>query len=235
VNLTSPTVLELWEAGLHLAPAPRAELLLQATGEDDISGWSVGRRDSSLLERYCPGEGPIDALADCPVCGAVMDVSVDPQLLTSSPTNGQVTVEQGGYVVSARPPTVADLQDLPTNGDEQTMRGFLLERCVVSATRGDQTLRVGDLPGDVVDQVELALDEADPAADIRLELTCEECQAPWTESLDPVLFAWSAVESSARRLATDVHLLAHSYGWSEQDILALSPFRRHLYLSAVAP
>lgn len=235
MNLTSPTVLDLWEAGLQLAPAPRAVLLLQATGEDDISDWSVGRRDSSLLERYCASGGTIDALADCPACGAVMDVPVDPRMLAAAPGRGQVTVEHEGYVVSARPPTVADLQDLPANGDEETMRWFLLERCVGSAARGGQSLRVGDLPGDVVDLVEVALDEADPAADVRLELTCEECRAAWTESLDPVVFAWAAVESSARRLATDVHVLAHSYGWSEQEILALSPFRRHLYLSAVGP
>ena len=119
--------------------------------------------------------------------------------------------------------------------DEETMRWFLLERCVGSATRDGERVRACDLPSDVAGVVELALDEADPAADIRLELTCEECRTAWTESLDPVVFAWSAVESSARRLAIDVHLLAHAYGWSEQEILALSPFRRHLYLSAVGP
>ena len=235
MSLTSPTVLDLWEAGLPLAPVPRAVLLLQATGEDDISGWSVGRRDSSLLERYCVAGGTIDALADCPACGAVLDVSLDPRMLAASPGRGQVTVEHEGYVVTARPPTVADLHDLPADGDEESMRWFLLERCVDSATRGGEGLRVRDLPGSVVDLVEVALDEADPAADVRLQLTCEECRAVWTESLDPVVFAWSAVESSARRLATDVHLLAHSYGWSEQEILDLSPFRRHLYLSAVGP
>lgn len=231
----SPTVLDLWEAGLQLAPGPRALLLLRATGEDDVGAWSVGRRDSSLLQRYCTEGGTIDALADCPACGAVMDLSLDPRMLAATPSRGQVTVEHGGYVVSARPPTVQDLQDLPTDGDEETMRWFLLERCVVSATRGAEVLRVGDLPDDVLDLVERALDEADPAADIRIELTCEECRGTWTEPLDPVVFAWSAVESAARRLATDVHLLAHSYGWSEREILALSPFRRHLYLSAVGP
>ena len=235
MNHSSPTVLDLWEAGLQVAPASRAVLLLQATGEDDISDWSVGRRDRSLLERYCSAGGTIDATTGCPTCGAAMDVSLDPRRLAAGEVRGQVTVEHDGYVVSARPPTVADLHDLPADGDEESMRWFLLERCVGSAARGGERLRARDLPGDVVDVVERALDEADPAADIRLELTCEECRTAWTESLDPVVFAWAVVESSARRLATDVHLLAHSYGWSEQEILALSPFRRHLYLSAVGP
>lgn len=235
MTLTSPTVLELWEAGLQLAPAPRAVLLLQATGEEDVGDWSVGRRDSSLLERYCASGGTIEALADCPACGAVMDVSLDPRTLAAAPGRDRVTVEHEGFVVSARPPTVADLQNLPTDDDEEAMRRFLLERCIVSAARDGECLGVGDLPEDVVDLVELALDEADPSADIRLGLTCAECRAAWTESLDPVVFAWSAVEGSARRLATDVHLLAQAYGWSEREILALSPFRRHLYLSAVGP
>ena len=235
MNHSSPTVLDLWEAGLQVAPAPRAVLLLQATGEDYISDWSVGRRDRSLLERYCAAAGTIEAITECPACGATMDVSLDPRRLAAGEVRSQVTVEHEGYVVSARPPTVADLQHLPPHGDEETMRWFLLERCVGSAARDGERVGVGDLPDDVVDLVERALDEADPAADIRLDLTCEECRTAWTESLDPVVFAWSAVESSARRLATDVHLLAHSYGWSEQEILALSSFRRHLYLSAVGP
>jgi hypothetical protein len=36
-------------------------------------------------------------------------------------------------------------------------------------------------------------------------------------------------------LFDDIHLLAQAYGWSEGEILALSPARRSAYLARVAP
>ena len=39
------------------------------------------------------------------------------------------------------------------------------------------------------------------------------------------------VEMAARRLLPEVHALASSYGWSEKEILALSPARRRSYIA----
>ena len=39
----------------------------------------------------------------------------------------------------------------------------------------------------------------------------------------------------ALRTLAEVHRLASAYGWREQDILALSPARRQLYLGMVGP
>lgn len=231
--LTSATVLDLWEAGLTMTPASRAALLLQATGETELSSWPVGRRDQALLENYCSGGRTLDAVAECPECGTALDVAFDPGALGGAADADTVTIEINGYLVRARPPTTGDLQALPAGTHVETLRMTLLERCVLTATHQRAPVTARELPGDVVAAVETALDNADPAADIRMALTCADCGASWSESLDPVLFAWSAVEASARRLATDVHALAHTYGWSEHEILALSPFRRHLYLSAV--
>lgn len=231
--LTSATVLDLWEAGLSMTPASRAALLLQANGDTDLHDWPVGRRDQALLEVYCSSGRTLDAVADCPQCGAVLDIALDPGALGGEVNEEPVTVEMNGYVVRARPPTMGDLEALPDASDVETLRMALLERCVLEASHERTAVVARELPTVVVAAVEAALDEADPAADIRIALTCADCAATWSESLDPVLFAWSAVEASARRLATDVHALAHTYGWSEREILALSPFRRHLYLSAV--
>ena len=232
---TPSTLLDLWEAGLPLAPLPRSVLLLEATGATGTAGWTVGRRDGALLERYCAPAGTIEALADCPGCGAALDVTLDPRRLAAGPARAEVTVAHDGYAVTARPPTVADLRALPTDGSEDELRDVLLGRCVLAATRRGKPVAATDLPAGVVERVEDALDEADPAADLRVALDCGECGAEWTETVDAVALAWSALERTARRLATEVHLLAGAYGWSEREILALSPFRRGLYLSAVAP
>ncbi len=140
-----------------------------------------------------------------------------------------------GYEVSARPPTAGDLAALRPGVDVQELALRLLERCLVSAQRDGVEVEARELPASVVTALEEALDDADPAADIRVPLTCQDCGNAWSETLDPVGFAWQAVETTARRLATDVHLLARAYGWSEGEVLGLSPFRRHLYLSAVEP
>jgi hypothetical protein len=41
------------------------------------------------------------------------------------------------------------------------------------------------------------------------------------------------VEDWASRLLLEVHALASVYGWSERDVLNLSPRRRRLYLDMV--
>jgi hypothetical protein len=241
-QLTPATVLELWEAGLGRSPAARADLLLSsavADGDDrrheDVAGWPVGRRDRTLLEHYCPSGAALEAVADCPSCGSALDVAVDTRALVAGSTTGPVAVEVGDHRVVVRAVTVGDLRALPAGAGPEAARSALLERCVVRATRGGNDVPPAELPAPVVERVEAALDDLDPTGDVVLVLTCDDCGESWAESLDPVRFAWAALESSARRLATEVHTLARAYGWSEQDILGLSAFRRHLYLSAVGP
>ncbi len=233
--LTSATVLDLWEAGLSMTPTARAVLLLEATGETDLGAWPVGRRDEELLARYCTGAWAREAVADCPGCGTALEVVFDPLELTGGGVDGQVRLEVGDYRVTARPPTVDDVAALPAGADVEAMRRYLLARCVIEAERLGEVVDAGDLPDHVVARLEDALDGADPAADIRFPMTCHDCGTTWSESLDPVVFAWSTIETAARHLAADVHTLARAYGWGEHEILGLSPFRRHLYLSAVGP
>jgi hypothetical protein len=51
--------------------------------------------------------------------------------------------------------------------------------------------------------------------------------------LDIITFFWMEIKTRARRLLTEVHLLARTYGWSENDILTMSPRRRTMYLQMV--
>ncbi len=232
MNPAPATVLDLWEAGLPRTPAGRAVLLLEAAGQEDAAGWPVGRGHLALLATWGETGRGLEALADCPGCGAVLDVAVDPRALPAG-TGGPITVLDGDFTVTARPPTMRDLEALSPTDDVESLRRQVLARCVQTATAAASPLTADALPAHVVDRVEAALDEADPAADLHLALSCPECGTTWSESLDPMALAWSAVERTARALATDVHTLAHAYGWSEAEILALSPFRRNLYLSAV--
>ena len=234
--MSSAGALDLWETGLSMTPAARAVMLLGATGLDDIDSLPVGTRDVALLQAYCHGRGAMAAVADCPQCGTTVDLDLDVDAFAAlDEPVPSVVVEQQEHRVVARIPTAADLAGLDPAARPSELARRLIARCVIEATCAGRPVDPADLPEDVTAVIEAALEQADPASDIRLTLSCPECSASWLEEVDPVRFAWSAVEADARRLATDVHTLAHAYGWSEEEILRLSPFRRHLYLSAVRP
>ncbi len=78
-----------------------------------------------------------------------------------------------------------------------------------------------------------AIEAADPQANLQFDLECAECGHAWQETFDIVSFFWTELEDLAVRTLQDVHALATAYGWSEDQILALSPTRRALYLSMI--
>jgi hypothetical protein len=71
---------------------------------------------------------------------------------------------------------------------------------------------------------------ADPLAEILLRFDCPSCGASFDESLDLTSFLWAEMEGRAKRMLLEVHTLASAYGWSEAEILSLSPARREVYL-----
>ena len=75
--------------------------------------------------------------------------------------------------------------------------------------------------------------DADPQADVRLALDCPACGHKFLAAFDVVAYFWSEINAWAYRLLGEVHTLASAYGWREDDILALSPWRRHVYLEMV--
>jgi C4-type Zn-finger protein len=232
--MTGTAALDVWEAGLTMTPAARALLLLDAAGHLDAGGWPIGRRDQTLVRAYLAANRSLAAVADCPACGEQLDLDLDPsELGTAYVAEVPVTVECDGYRVVARLPTGADLVRLPVSESPDVLRAELLGRCVVSAEQAGTAVEPSMLPESVVVAVESALEQADPGADVQLVMSCAACGAEWPESFDVVRFVWTSVESAARRLAIDVHVLAQAYGWAEAEILGLSSFRRHLYLSAV--
>ena len=112
-------------------------------------------------------------------------------------------------------------------------RRLLAERCVVEARRESGPVAAADLTEADVAALAAALAEADPGAELLLELRCPACESGWWELLDVATFVWTEVEVQARRLLREVHALARAYGWREADVLALSPRRRRLYLEMV--
>ena len=91
------------------------------------------------------------------------------------------------------------------------------------------------LPEGVAIAVSDRMAELDAQGDIQLSLTCPKCERVWTAPLDIVSYLWSEIHAWAGRTLRDVHALASVYGWTEGEILALSPGRRQAYLEMIRP
>ncbi|MFG2742512.1 T4 family baseplate hub assembly chaperone [Streptomyces chartreusis] len=232
-------LLATWEAGLAEAPTGRA-LLLHRTARPDVDATTlpvlpVGEREADLfaLRRALFGER-MQVRLGCAACCEDMEFDLDAGEFArslSGPDHSIVRVEQDGWDVRFRLPGVADLTAAARSADP---RAALLARCLVSAARDGADVAAGELPVPVQIRIAEAVQAADPGADVTLNIACPECGAATRAELDIASYLWTELDAWARDLLLDVHLLATSYGWSEPEILALSPLRRRYYLELCA-
>ena len=231
-------LLDVWEAGRGLDHTDRALLMLRCAGEPDGAGLSIGRRDGLLLDlRERLFGARIDAVESCPACAARLEVVFDiADVCVADPgmAAGWLDLAIDDYRITARPLTSDDLLATRGSGDVAAVRARLLERSLVEATEGGQARPASSLPQAVLEGVAAAIGEADPQAEVELELSCAECGHQWRRHFDIVEYLWSEIEQHGRQMLRDVHLLARAYGWDEDAVLRLSPWRRGCYLEMIA-
>ena len=225
---TADALLRLWEQGQGASSPERALLLLAAAEPepswDALGDLPLGVRDGRLLSlRERLFGRTLTATAICPGCGERVELPLDAEALRVPEPQAR-EIEMGGF--RFRLPNARDLLACATCADVETAERRLLDRCLLTleSPSEDDRARIG-----------ARMAEADPGADLELDLGCPACEAHWTESLDVADFLWTELQDWALRILRDVHLLAATYGWREADILALSPLRRRLYLEMAAP
>ncbi|MEV6173680.1 hypothetical protein AB0L99_36400 [Streptomyces sp. NPDC051954] len=232
-------LLATWEAGLGAAPTGRA-LLLHGTARPDLDAGTlpqlpVGARETDLftLRRALFGERMQVRLA-CSACGEDMEFDLDAAEFSASlggREDSVVRVAEGGWEVEFRLPGLADLTAAARAADP---RAALFARCLVSAAYAGQVRPADALPAPVQRRIAEAVEAADPGADVSLNVACPECGQATRAELDIASYLWTELDAWARDVLLDVHLLATAYGWSEPEILALSPLRRRYYLELCA-
>jgi len=226
-TLSATELLDAWERGLGQRPVERALTLLAAaspgTSPGALTGLSIGRRDAGLLAIREQTFGPsVTGLADCPNCSERIELTFDVSEIeapAASAPNESFTASG----VHFRLPDSRDLLALAGCEDVAAGRALLLRRCVLD--RDAESLAEED-----VQAVVSAMAEADPQADVQLDLSCPACRHRWFAVFDIASFLWIEINAWAHRTLQDVHRLALAYGWREPDILALSPWRRQVYL-----
>jgi len=223
-------LLALWEQGLRRHPLDRA-LLLCAWARPEVPGprlaeLPLGAVNAALLRlrEACFGRH-IEAYVDCPRCGERLEVLLDAgELLAgAAASDSREELELAG--LRFRVPCSRDLAAVAgTVLDTEAAAHRLLELCCLEAR---------NLPSDrlagLLTEVETGLAALDPAADITLALACDSCSHGWVADFDIGALLWEEIEARARSRLAEIHGLARSYGWTEPEILALSPERRAAY------
>lgn len=231
---TAAELVDAWEHARAATPGRRGLVLLAlaepGTPAETLGGWSVGRRDAALLALHERTFGPrLEALASCPACAESIELEfrVGDVVIGGAAPPSDLKVRRGSFAVTFRLPTAVDLATLEPGMSPERR---LLEACVLEARAGDEAVATEDLPEQVVESVAAAMAEADPQAEVELALACPECGTGWQVEFDVVGFVWLELDALATRVLRDVATLASAFGWSERDILAMSPFRRRHYV-----
>jgi hypothetical protein len=239
-----PSAVELlnaWEQGISQSPTRRALTLLAVAcpdlSHDALARMSIGRRDGYLLTlREWMFGSQLTSLADCHHCGEQLELSFDVADVRATPERefgDMMTLQLAEYTARFRLPNSLDAL-AASEGDIAMARRMLLERCVLDVQYNGAAMSPVDLPPDLIDALIARMAQDDPQADIELDLTCPACGQTWRATFDIVSFFWNEINTWAYRMLRDVHALATSYGWREADIVAMSPWRRQVYLDMVS-
>ena len=233
-------ILALWEAGRNHSAAQRTLAMLTVACPDrsppELAQLPLGQRDALLLaaRQRMLGE-TLTAVSECPVCDEQVEFSVPCSSLIHErehvPFDDMLSVD--GYQLRFRLLNSDDLIAVDNCGSVDEATTQLVERSVCSVRHKNQPGSPQALPQDVVAALAERLAACDPQAETMFDLTCPACNENWRCELDVAGFFWKELRAHALRLLDDVHTLAYAYGWSETEILALSPARREWYLERV--
>ena len=231
-------LLRVWDGAAGHGPVGRGLALLAAAcpdlSRDELADLSIGQRDGRLLALREAIFGPdMVGVANCPSCDDVIETCVTTTALrVDTPLAPSLELERAGYRLRLRPLTSRDLAAVE-DAAPPLRRQALFDRCIVTATRGEESVAVVSLPAEIAEAAIGELAKADAQADIQLAIACPGCGQRWRAPFDIVAFLWAELEASAGRLLREVHVLASAYGWSEREILSLGPARRQRYLGMV--
>jgi hypothetical protein len=239
-ELSALSTLDLWERAQDRTEVRRALVLAEAGGPpaepEELERLPLGRRDARLLELYrALGGSSLEATAACPSCSETVEFEADAAALLEREARGAApaALEFDGFTVEWRPPDSLDVEAAAAAADVESAERILLGRCVHSATGPDGPIEPADLPPEVRAAVAGAMAEADPLAEVLVDVSCPACGTGFVADLSVAAFVWAELRAAAVRVVREVDELARAYGWTELEVLALGERRRAAYLALV--
>lgn len=201
---------------------------------------TIGQRDGSLLYLW---EKTFDSVfkgySECPNCRQQLEFDISPENIRMLPEAACSEERNPGELmdknirISFRLPSSIDLAAAADCKDVQMAQTLIIKRCVLDAGVNGKPVQVDELSAETIGKLITRMSESDPQAEILLDFQCPACSHKWQMLFDIVTFFWKEISRQTRRLLMDVHVLASSYGWREEDILSMSSVRRQSYLNMV--
>lgn len=224
-------VLDLWERGVGLDRWRRDDALLA-----DHAPRGLGARNAALLAlRNTLFDRVWPLKSSCPACETDCAFEIDSVALAeglrlpgeAAGSSEWASFDWDGRALTARAPTVDDLTAIARMPDGKGAVRALLGRCI----GGD--LDIAAVDDAAIDELGQRLERLDPAALVAFQLDCPACRHEWSAMLDVGEALWLELQRSAERTLADVDALARTYGWTEAEVMELSPARRAAYLQLV--
>jgi hypothetical protein len=241
--LTTAELLAVWEHGLNQSLLVRVLTLLSAAcpemDAEAIAQLPIGERDAMLLQlrEWMFGSRLVNT-AHCPKCNEhvewenrIADLSIPPKPDLDSPDAFRLKTAE--FELQFRLPDSQDIAAALEINDDQAARSGMLRRCILEARHADESCDIGSLPAEVFEKLSRRMEELDPQAEIRIDLTCPSCEHQWRILFDIASFLWAEINRWSENMILTIHKLAGRYGWSETQILELSPVRRQMYMGLV--
>ena len=220
-------LLAVWERGYAQQPVERALTLLAAALPElaaaDLVAMPIGRRDAAILAlRERNFGGRFTGVTSCPACGEKVECDFTAEHVRFDPSDGALQIESEGRSIPFRLPDSSDLLAVAAAA-EADPRSLILRRCLGGIDVDEPTARA----------ISERMEQADPQAFVQLAIACPACHGVFRRTFDIVSYVWGEIASWAARIVREVDALARTYGWREADILAMTPWRRQLYLELV--
>jgi hypothetical protein len=241
--LTAIELLTIWENSGGQSLVARSLNMIRASCSDtdvtDPAGLSIGERDARLFRLRERLFGPdLFNMAECPQCHERLEwvTTMSELQVELSEQKGRMphySLEAGPYTIQFRLPNSYDLLTALSHPDCQSNPQKLFFDCIINAQKGSIPCQPDELPDDVLDKLDQRMAEEDPCADIRMLLSCSRCAHGWELPFDIVSFLWVEIDNWARHILQEVATLASAFGWSESEILNMSPQRRKVYLGMI--
>jgi hypothetical protein len=246
-DLSASELLDLCEQGMAMSDVQRSLLLLAkalpSLPPQDLAALTIGERDIHLMRlRDILFGSRLDCIDTCPGCGEILELYFNSEdIVTARDLKSgedpvapeELSVSYQSYLVRFKLPSSLDVIAASVCEDVSAARKLIIERCALEVTCDGHQMPPQDLPDEIANAVSESMDEADRAGNIQLQLKCPACGQQWPMIFDIVSFLWREISAWAHHTLRDVHDLARLYGWSESDILAMSPWRRQAYLEMV--
>lgn len=233
-------LLSAWEKGLNQTPLQRSLILLgiayPGTSPLQLEKLSIGQRDQQLLRLRENLFGPgFSSTAVCPNCNERLEwedrverfrTGSDEEILAEK----EFQLDEEAYFIRFRLPNSLDVEKVNSDASPGTAPQQLLLRCLIEARCSGEDCDFSDLPASVIDSLEQEIESLDPQADVQISLNCPACSHHWVVMFDIAAYLWKEINAWAGQMLKTICRLAAAYGWSEQEILRISPVRRQLYL-----